>query len=108
MRHLMSFENMSKTDSTEAVRRGFHILDMMNERPLTSSQIREKLINNYVIKFNLFHDKSSLTCGGSSSLHIFFQPQGSPSRGRPNTRSCWRRWSGNPDRLRRESASRRS
>jgi len=49
----MSFENMSKTDSTEAVRRGFHILDMMNERPLTSSQIREKLINNYGIRVSL-------------------------------------------------------
>lgn len=53
MRQLMSYENMSKTGNTEAVRRGFHILEMMSDRPKTHSQIHERLINNYGIEVSI-------------------------------------------------------
>lgn len=53
MRQLMSQQIMGKTKSTESIRRGFHILEMMSDRPITHSQIREKLINNYGIEVNI-------------------------------------------------------
>lgn len=44
---------MSKTGNTEAVRRGFHILEMMSERPKTHSQIHKRLINEYGIEVSI-------------------------------------------------------
>ncbi len=49
----MSLKIMGKTNSTESIRRGFHILEMMSDKPITHSQIREKLINNYGIEVDI-------------------------------------------------------
>ena len=44
---------MAKPSAPETIRRGFYILEMMNERPITHAQIHTKLINNYGIEVSI-------------------------------------------------------
>jgi predicted DNA-binding transcriptional regulator YafY len=49
----MSQDKMAKPSAPETIRRGFYILEMMSERPITHSQIHTRLINNYGIEVSI-------------------------------------------------------